>query len=187
MASSWRRTGRPRWRRSSGGANSTPARGASAAATVAQARVMLASGVRRMLIANEVTDPPAVRWIAAQLRDPGVEILCAVRFTERRGAARGGARRGARGPRRSPSSWSSAPGRADRMPQRRGWRARGGPPREDGRASSRWRARPGSKEPSATTARRRASTRAARSSTGSRRSPARLRTDGASWRPRRPG
>ena len=39
---------------------------------------MLAAGVRRVLIANEVTDPPAVRWIAAQLRDPGVEILCAV-------------------------------------------------------------------------------------------------------------
>ena len=48
------------------------------AATVAQARVMLAAGVRRVLIANEVTDPPGVRWIATQLRDPGLEILCAV-------------------------------------------------------------------------------------------------------------
>ena len=48
------------------------------AATVGQARVMLAAGVRRVLIANEVTDAPAVGWIAAQLRDPGVEIVCSV-------------------------------------------------------------------------------------------------------------
>jgi D-serine deaminase-like pyridoxal phosphate-dependent protein len=49
-----------------------------AAATVAQARVMLAAGVPRVLIANEVTDGTAVGWIAAQLRDPGVEIVCSV-------------------------------------------------------------------------------------------------------------
>jgi D-serine deaminase-like pyridoxal phosphate-dependent protein len=48
------------------------------AATVAQARIMRAVGVRRVLIANEVTDRPSVRWIATQLREPGVEILCAV-------------------------------------------------------------------------------------------------------------
>jgi D-serine dehydratase len=48
------------------------------AATVAQARVMRAAGVQRILIANEVTDPPAIRWIAAQLRDPDVEIVCGV-------------------------------------------------------------------------------------------------------------
>jgi D-serine deaminase-like pyridoxal phosphate-dependent protein len=48
------------------------------AATVAQARVMLAAGVPRVLIANEVTDRTAVGWIAAQLRDPSVEILCSV-------------------------------------------------------------------------------------------------------------
>ena len=48
------------------------------AATVAQARVMLAAGVPRVLLANEVTDRPAVRWIAEQLRDPGVEIVCSV-------------------------------------------------------------------------------------------------------------
>ena len=48
------------------------------AATVAQARVILAADVRRVLIANEVTDGPAVGWIAAKLRDPGVEIVCSV-------------------------------------------------------------------------------------------------------------
>ena len=48
------------------------------AATVAQARVMLAAGVPRVLLANEVTDRTAVGWIAAQLRDPGVEIVCSV-------------------------------------------------------------------------------------------------------------
>jgi D-serine deaminase-like pyridoxal phosphate-dependent protein len=48
------------------------------AATVGQARVMLAASVRRVLIANEVTDPPAIAWIAAQLRDTDAEILCSV-------------------------------------------------------------------------------------------------------------
>jgi len=48
------------------------------AATVAQARVMLAAGVTHVLVANEVTDPPAVAWIAAQLRDTDAEIVCAV-------------------------------------------------------------------------------------------------------------
>ena len=48
------------------------------AATVAQARVMIAAGVSRVLIANEVTDATAVGWIAAQLRDPGPEIVCSV-------------------------------------------------------------------------------------------------------------
>jgi D-serine deaminase-like pyridoxal phosphate-dependent protein len=48
------------------------------AAAVAQARVMLAAGVPRVLLANEVTDRTAVGWIAAQLRDPGVEIICSV-------------------------------------------------------------------------------------------------------------
>jgi D-serine dehydratase len=48
------------------------------AATVGQARVMVAAGVSRVLIANEVTDGTAVGWIAAQLRDPGVDIVCSV-------------------------------------------------------------------------------------------------------------
>jgi D-serine deaminase-like pyridoxal phosphate-dependent protein len=48
------------------------------AATVAQARVMAAAGVTRVLIASEVTDPPAVSWIAAQLRDTDVEVVCSV-------------------------------------------------------------------------------------------------------------
>jgi D-serine deaminase-like pyridoxal phosphate-dependent protein len=49
-----------------------------AAATVAQARVMLSAAVPRVLIANEVTDRTAMGWLAAQLRDPGVEIVCTV-------------------------------------------------------------------------------------------------------------
>ena len=48
------------------------------AATVGQARVMLAAGVPRVLIANEVTDRHAVGWIAARLEQPGVEIICSV-------------------------------------------------------------------------------------------------------------
>lgn len=48
------------------------------AATVAQARMMLAAGVPRVLIANEVTDRTAVGWIATQLRDRGVDIVCSV-------------------------------------------------------------------------------------------------------------
>ena len=51
------------------------------AATVAQARVMLAAGVPRVVIANEVTDATAVGWIAAQLADPGPEIVCSVDST----------------------------------------------------------------------------------------------------------
>lgn len=48
------------------------------AATAVQARVMLAAGARRVLIANEVTDPSAIGWIAAQLHDPDLEIVCSV-------------------------------------------------------------------------------------------------------------
>jgi D-serine deaminase-like pyridoxal phosphate-dependent protein len=48
------------------------------AATVGQARVMVAAGVPRVLIANEVTDATAVGWIAAQLRSPDVDIVCSV-------------------------------------------------------------------------------------------------------------
>jgi D-serine deaminase-like pyridoxal phosphate-dependent protein len=48
------------------------------AATVAQARVMLAAGVRRVLIANEVTDGPAVRWMASRMHDADIEIVCSV-------------------------------------------------------------------------------------------------------------
>ena len=48
------------------------------AATVGQARVMVAAGVPRVLIANEVTDGTAMRWIAAQLRDSGVDVVCSV-------------------------------------------------------------------------------------------------------------
>jgi D-serine deaminase-like pyridoxal phosphate-dependent protein len=48
------------------------------AATVGQAGVMVAAGVPRVLIANEVTDGTAVRWIAARLHDPGVDVVCSV-------------------------------------------------------------------------------------------------------------
>jgi D-serine deaminase-like pyridoxal phosphate-dependent protein len=45
------------------------------AATVAQARVMAAAGVGRILIANEVTDPGSIRWVAARLHDAETEIV----------------------------------------------------------------------------------------------------------------
>ena len=49
------------------------------AATVGQARVMHAAGVRRILIANEVVDPPGIRWIADRLRrDADLELLVCV-------------------------------------------------------------------------------------------------------------
>jgi D-serine dehydratase len=49
------------------------------AATVGQAQVMHAFGVRRILIANEVVDPGAVRWIAERLgADPELELLALV-------------------------------------------------------------------------------------------------------------
>ena len=48
------------------------------AATAVQARVMIAAGVRRVMIANQVTDPSAIGWISAQLHDPDLEIVCSV-------------------------------------------------------------------------------------------------------------
>jgi D-serine deaminase-like pyridoxal phosphate-dependent protein len=49
------------------------------AATVGQARVMHAAGVERILIANEVVDPPGIRWVADRQReDAGLELLVCV-------------------------------------------------------------------------------------------------------------
>jgi D-serine deaminase-like pyridoxal phosphate-dependent protein len=48
------------------------------AATVTQARVMRASGVPRVLLANEVVDPVSIGWVAEQLADPAFELLCYV-------------------------------------------------------------------------------------------------------------
>jgi D-serine deaminase-like pyridoxal phosphate-dependent protein len=49
------------------------------AATVGQAQVMARFGVRRILIANEVLDRRAIRWMAESLtRDPGVDLHCLV-------------------------------------------------------------------------------------------------------------
>lgn len=49
------------------------------AATAWQARMMLACGARRVLIANECIDPVGLGWIAAYMRDhPDVEVLCFV-------------------------------------------------------------------------------------------------------------
>ena len=79
------------------------------AATVGQAQVMASFGVRRILIANEVVDPRAIRWLAGSPLDPyclvdsvaGVEALDAARaprpikvlveigIAERRGGLRG--------------------------------------------------------------------------------------------------
>lgn len=49
------------------------------AATVAQARLMREFGVRRIVLANEVVDPAALRWIAQQLTvDPGFDLYVLV-------------------------------------------------------------------------------------------------------------
>jgi D-serine dehydratase len=46
------------------------------AATVGQAQVMARFGVRRILIANEVVDPRAIRWLAEA--DPALDLHCLV-------------------------------------------------------------------------------------------------------------
>lgn len=48
------------------------------AATVAQARVMHAHGVPRVLIANEVVDPQGLRWLAEVLAEPEFDVFCLV-------------------------------------------------------------------------------------------------------------
>ena len=48
------------------------------AATVTQARVMRATGVPRILLANELVDPVSIDWVAGQLADPRFGFLCYV-------------------------------------------------------------------------------------------------------------
>jgi D-serine dehydratase len=49
------------------------------AATIHQARVFRAFGVQRLLLANELLEPAAVEWVAAELaRDSRFEFLCLV-------------------------------------------------------------------------------------------------------------
>lgn len=48
------------------------------AASAAQARVMRAAGVRRILVANPLTDAAAIRWAAWDLRDDANEVACYV-------------------------------------------------------------------------------------------------------------
>jgi len=45
------------------------------AATVDQVRVMRSTGVARVLLANELVDPVSIAWVAAQLADPGFELI----------------------------------------------------------------------------------------------------------------
>jgi D-serine deaminase-like pyridoxal phosphate-dependent protein len=67
------------------------------AANVAQVRVMRAFGVGRIVLANELVEPAAVRWVAAELaRDPGFELYCLVDSVEAVRAMTGAARRPAR-------------------------------------------------------------------------------------------
>ncbi len=48
-------------------------------ANISQARVYRSFGVERMVIANELVEPAAVRWAAAELKsDPGLELFCLV-------------------------------------------------------------------------------------------------------------
>jgi D-serine deaminase-like pyridoxal phosphate-dependent protein len=46
-------------------------------ATISQVRVFRAFGVRQVLLANELVDEPALRWLAAELdADPGLGFVC---------------------------------------------------------------------------------------------------------------
>jgi D-serine deaminase-like pyridoxal phosphate-dependent protein len=45
------------------------------AATVDQVRVMRASGIPRILLANELVDPVSIEWVAGQLAEPGFELI----------------------------------------------------------------------------------------------------------------
>jgi D-serine deaminase-like pyridoxal phosphate-dependent protein len=49
------------------------------AATIRQVAVLRRFGVDRIILANELVDPPGLRWLARELqRDPGLEFLCYV-------------------------------------------------------------------------------------------------------------
>ncbi|HEY5860785.1 MAG TPA: alanine racemase [Actinomycetota bacterium] len=50
-------------------------------ATVAQARVMREVGVRRIVLANQLTDAPSIGWVASQLADPDLTFLTLVDST----------------------------------------------------------------------------------------------------------
>jgi D-serine deaminase-like pyridoxal phosphate-dependent protein len=52
------------------------------AATAQQARVLRAAGVRRILVANTVVDGGSIAWVAEQLADPSIELLCYVDSNE---------------------------------------------------------------------------------------------------------
>lgn len=46
------------------------------AATISQVRVFRAFGVRRVILANELVDAAALRWLAAELADPEFNLIC---------------------------------------------------------------------------------------------------------------
>ena len=49
------------------------------AATMSQVRVWRALGVERVILANELVEPAAIRWLAGELRgDPGFDFYCLV-------------------------------------------------------------------------------------------------------------
>ena len=83
------------------------------AANVHQARVMRDSGVPRVLIANEVTAPGDIAWLATQV-DAGFPIVL-LRRLGRRGASASG---GARPARRHRSPWRADRARRGRRPHR---------------------------------------------------------------------
>jgi len=51
-------------------------------ATGWQAQVARSFGIKRIIIANEVIDPVALRWLGTELADPDVEIVCWVDSVE---------------------------------------------------------------------------------------------------------
>ena len=75
--SSSRRTARPTWPRSCWPASSRPGACAVTVATISQARTYRAFGVRDFIVANELVDAAALRWVAAELdADPDFTLMC---------------------------------------------------------------------------------------------------------------
>ena len=53
------------------------------AANIAQVRVFRAFGIERVLLANELVEPAALRWVAAEVgSDPGFDFYCLVDSVE---------------------------------------------------------------------------------------------------------
>ena len=123
-------------------ASSSTAPGASPLAVPHQVRVARAFGIQRIFLANELVDPAALRWIAAELdADPDFRFICyvdSVRGVELMDAALAEAGRAARWT----SSSNSAPARAPAPASARRRSARRSPTRWPPPAPCGWSASP---------------------------------------------